>query len=152
MKKRLYERKSKKRDIVILIINILMIYLLLSWDLFFGDVFALTPGYMITMIYLLEKKGYFNILLSLFYAVFWALFYPSFLWLSPVFFLTFSLITILYSHQPKSFKTFFFLFYFLQLIFCFGFYNQFEVAYTQFIQLVLYFLVFFHIRIFKKRK
>ncbi len=152
MKKRLFERKSKKRDSFILIINLFMIYLLMSWDLVFGDVFALTPGYMLTLIYLLERKGFINILLSLFYAVLWALFYPTFLWLSPVLFIVFSLISILYNGQPKTFKPLFFLFYLLQLIFCVGFYNQFEMANTQFIQLALYFLVFFHIKVYKNRK
>ena len=129
-----------------------MIYLLLSWDLVFGDVVTLTPGYLLTLIYVLEKKGHILIILSAVYAVLWSLFYPNFLYLSPVIFIIFSLLSLFYNHKPKNMKRYFFLFYFFQLVVCMAFYNQFQIQYTQFIQLALYLLIFFHVKIRQDRK
>lgn len=150
MKKRLYERNSKKQDAFILIINMIMIYCLLSWDLAFGDVFALAPGYMLTLIYLLEKRAYMLIILSTFFAFFWSLFYQAFLWLSPVIFIFFVLLSIFSSRKGKRIRGWYFFFYIVQFIFCVGFYNQFQIQYTQFIQLGLYFVVFIHVKASKR--
>lgn len=150
MKKRLIERRSRKRDIFTLIINGIILYFLLSWDLIFGDVFALAPGFMLTLIYLLEKKGYMIMILSTFYALLWTLFYPTFLWIAPVIFVFFSLLSIFYNRKRKSIKGWFFLFYFLEVVFCVGFYNQFQIQYTQLIQLGLYLIIFLHIRVYRR--
>lgn len=150
MKKRLYEKNSKKRDVFILIINIIMIYCLMSWDLVFGDVFALAPGFMLTLIFLLERKVTALIILSTIYTLIWSLFYQSFLWLSPVLFILFTLLSIFYNRKRKSIRGWFFLFYLVQFVFCVGFYNQFKIQYTQFIQLGLYFVVFVYVKISKK--
>lgn len=151
MKKRLYQRSSKKRDIFILIMNAMMIYLLLSWDLFFGDVFALSPGYMLTMIYALEKKGHMGIFLSTVYAVLWTLLFPSFVYLSPIFFIAFSLLSVYYNRRQKFLQYGFFIFYLFQFVFCIGFFNQLEIHFSQFFQLVLFLFVFFHVKGYKKR-
>ncbi|MEA1885096.1 MAG: hypothetical protein U9N62_11365, partial [Thermotogota bacterium] len=117
MKKRLYEKNSKKRDVFILIINIIMIYCLMTWDLVFGDVFALAPGFMLTLIFLLERKVTALIILSTIYTLIWSLFYQSFLWLSPVLFILFTLLSIFYNRKRKSIRGWFFLFYLVQFVF-----------------------------------
>ena len=127
-----------------------MIYCLLSWDLVFGDVFALAPGYMLTLVYLLEKHVPMLIIISTFYAFLWSLFYQAFLWLSPVIFIFFVLLSIFYNRKRKSIGGWYILFYFVQFIFCVGFYNQFQILYTQFIQLGLYFIVFIHAKTSKR--
>lgn len=147
MKKRLYERRSKKRDILILIINCVFAYLFLSWDFIFGDVFALAPGYMLTLIYMLPKSGYLAIIISAVYAFLWSVYHPSFIWLAPVFFLAFTIIALVYSHKRKGLRRFYFLFYILQFVFCLWFYNQFQLPSTQLIQVVLYLIVLLHVKV-----
>jgi len=152
LKKRLYERRSKKRDISLIVVHGIVIYLLLSWDFYFGDVFALAPGYMLTLFYTLRKRSYIVIILSAAYGVLWSLYYPTHLYLSPIFFIIFSVLSILYSRKRKDGMAYFFLFYILQLSFCIGFYNQFTIVITQFIQVFLYLIIFFHIRVIKHRR
>ncbi|MEA1884923.1 MAG: hypothetical protein U9N62_10445, partial [Thermotogota bacterium] len=100
--------------------------------------------------FLLERKVTALIILSTIYTLIWSLFYQSFLWLSPVLFILFTLLTIFYNRKRKSIRGWFFLFYLVQFVFCVGFYNQFKIQYTQFIQLGLYFVVFVYVKISKK--
>ena len=152
MKKRLYERRSKKKDIFIITINGFLMYLLLSWDFVFGDVFALAPGYLLTLIYTLPKSGYVSIIISTVYAFVWSLYYPSYLWLSPILFIVFSLIMFVYTYKRKAIKEIFPLFYIMELIFCLWFYNQLNILSTQYIQFLIYIIIFIHIKASSDRK
>ena len=152
MKKRLYEKRSKVHDIFIILINSLLTYLFLSWDYVFGDVFALAPGYLLTMIYALPKSGYVVIIVSAVYAIIWSLYHSAFLWLSPLFFILFSLLGLLYTHKRRSVKAFFSFFYIPQFLFCVWFYNQSQILSTQLIQLSLYLIVFLHIKTLTNKK
>lgn len=152
MRKRLYEKKSKKRDLCLVIANGLMIYWMLSWDFVFGDVFALAHGYMITMIYALNAKIYISVILSAFYAILWSLYYSAFIWMSPVFFIVYSFLAIFTRGRRKGIQRNYWLFYLLEWLFCLYFYNQMTIFSTQLIQLGLYLLLFFHLKTFLKRK
>ncbi|HPF16010.1 MAG TPA: hypothetical protein P5107_02610 [Thermotogota bacterium] len=152
MKRRLYEKKSKKRDLFLVIVNGLLIYWMLSWDFVFGDVFALAPGYMITIIYALNNHRYISVILSAFYAIVWSLYYSAFIWMSPLFFIVYSLMAFFIIGRWKEIQKFYCLFYLLEGFFCLYFYNQGTFVSTQLIQMGLYLLTFFHLKRILKRK
>lgn len=150
MKKRLYENRSKKKDALFLTLNLIIIYMFMSWDRVFGDIVALAPGLMVTLMYCTTQRRYLMIIFSGFYAVLWALYFPSFLWLSPIFFIIFSMITFTLTKKRKALATIFAMAYIGQFIFCIAFFNNYESFATQFIQLFGYMIVYFHLRFLDK--
>jgi len=145
LKKRLYENRSKKKDAIFLALNLIILYLFISWDLVFGDLVALSPGLMVTIIYCAFTRKYLTIIISAFYAIMWALYFPSFIWFSPMLFIVFSVLTLTLTRKRKVLTTLFIFAYTGQFLFCLAFFNNYKAFSTQFIQLFGYLIVFFHL-------
>jgi hypothetical protein len=146
LKKRLYEKNNIKKEIFILIISLGAIYTAFSFDVFFCDIFCLTPGLTISLIYLFSQKIYLSYILSTVYSIQWYLGFNENKHLSAFIFIFLILISFIAKKKNSVIKNIFFVFYVIEFLFCAMLFNHLNLISTQLIQLFLFLIVFLHIR------
>jgi hypothetical protein len=146
LKKRLYEKKNLKKEIIILLLSFSLVYLTFSFDLFFCDILCLTPGLVLTLIYLVRQKVHLAYILSTYYAVMWMLGFNEYYYLTPFIFIFFIAVSYLIKKRDSITNKLFFIAYLIEYLFSSYFFNNFSLISSQLIQFIFYLLVFFHIR------
>lgn len=146
MKKRLYEKKSIKKEIIITLLSCLLIYLTFSFDLFFCDILCLTPGLVLSLIYLMKQKAYLSYILSTYYAVMWILGFKEYYYVAPFIFIFLIVVSYIVKKRYSITNKLFFIVYVIEYLFSLCLFNNFFFISSQLIQFVFYLLVFFHIR------
>jgi hypothetical protein len=146
LKKRLYEKKNLKKEIIILLLSFSLVYLMFSFDLFFCDILCLTPGLVLSLIYLMKQKAYLSYILSTYYAVIWILGFREYYYFAPFIFMFLIAVSYIVKKRVSITNKLFFIVYVIEYLFSSYLFNNFFLISSQLIQFVFYLLVFFHIR------
>ncbi len=146
MKKRLHDKKTKNKEIFILIFSIITVTFSFSFDIYFCDIVCMTPGVILSLIYLYHKKIYLSYILSGYYSLLWILGFNEKKYLSFLLFIFFVLISNISKKRNSVTKYLYPSFYFIQYVFCTGVFNMFTLWSSQLIQPLFFLILFLHIK------